>query len=81
MVYSSSSYTSEAQTEWGMMGRDPKRRGVRPYNRSDAPRMRWTEELHARFVDAVRSLGGHHKATPKRILQLMSVKGVSISHI
>ncbi|MQL79724.1 hypothetical protein Taro_012146 [Colocasia esculenta] len=64
-----------------MMRRDPQRRGVRTYNRSDAPRMRWTEELHARFVDAVRSLGGHDKATPKRILQLMGAKAVSISHI
>ncbi|XP_006656364.1 myb family transcription factor MPH1-like [Oryza brachyantha] len=57
------------------------RRGVRQYNRSDVPRMRWTEELHRRFVEAVECLGGQDEATPKRILQLMGVKGVSISHI
>ncbi|OAY78788.1 transcription repressor KAN1-like [Ananas comosus] len=57
------------------------RRGVRQYNRSNVPRMRWTEELHRRFADAVDSLGGPNKATPKRILQLMAVKGVNISHI
>ncbi|XP_020251253.1 myb family transcription factor PHL4-like isoform X2 [Asparagus officinalis] len=56
-------------------------RRVRQYNRSDVPRLRWTEELHRRFVEAVECLGGGKKATPKRILQLMGVKGLSISHI
>ncbi|CAL5039900.1 unnamed protein product [Urochloa decumbens] len=57
------------------------RKGVRQYNRSEVPRMRWTEELHRQFVEAVECLGGQDEATPKRILQLMGVKGVSISHI
>ncbi|OEL26827.1 hypothetical protein BAE44_0012154 [Dichanthelium oligosanthes] len=57
------------------------RKGVRQYNRSEAPRMRWTEELHRQFVEAVECLGGQDEATPKRILQLMGVKGISISHI
>lgn len=57
------------------------RRGVRQYNRSDVQRMRWTEELHRQFVEAVEWLGGQDEATPKRILQLMGVKGVSISHV
>ncbi|CAM0909333.1 unnamed protein product [Alopecurus aequalis] len=57
------------------------RRGVRQYNRSDEPRMRWTEELHRQFIEAVDCLGGPNEATPKRILQLMGAKGVSISHI
>ncbi|GJN39089.1 hypothetical protein PR202_gb28185 [Eleusine coracana subsp. coracana] len=57
------------------------RKGVRQYNRSEVPRMRWTEELHRQFVEAVECLGGQEEATPKRILQLMGVKGVSISHI
>ncbi|KAM0898563.1 hypothetical protein ACQ4PT_021837 [Festuca glaucescens] len=56
-------------------------RGVRQYNRSDKPRMRWTEELHRQFIEAVDCLGGPDEATPKRILQLMGLKGVSISHI
>ncbi|XP_044961819.1 myb family transcription factor MPH1-like [Hordeum vulgare subsp. vulgare] len=57
------------------------RRGVRQYNRSEEPRMRWTEELHRQFIEAVDCLGGQDEATPKRILQLMGAKGVSISHI
>jgi hypothetical protein len=34
------------------------RRGVRQYNRSDEPRMRWTEKLHRQFIEAVDCLGG-----------------------
>ncbi|PON52080.1 Octamer-binding transcription factor [Parasponia andersonii] len=55
--------------------------GVRKYNKSEFPRLRWTPELHDLFVDAVRILGGKDKATPKRILQTMSVKGLKISHV
>ncbi|RRT37058.1 hypothetical protein GW17_00015410 [Ensete ventricosum] len=43
--------------------------------------MRWTEELHRCFVEAVDCLGGETQATPKRILRLMGVKGMSISHV
>ncbi|BBG99789.1 Homeodomain-like superfamily protein [Prunus dulcis] len=55
--------------------------GVRNYQKSDHPRLRWTPQLHELFVEAVESLGGKHKATPKRILQTMSVKGLKISHV
>ncbi|WOL12264.1 hypothetical protein Cni_G21030 [Canna indica] len=53
----------------------------RQYKRSETPRIRWTEELHASFIQAVYNLGGEHKATPKQILRLMRVKGVTISHV
>ncbi|XP_039006257.1 myb family transcription factor IPN2-like [Hibiscus syriacus] len=45
------------------------------------PRLRWTVELHERFVDAVTQLGGPDKATPKAIMRVMGVKGLTLYHL
>ncbi|KAL7213845.1 hypothetical protein ACSBR2_016390 [Camellia fascicularis] len=45
------------------------------------PRLRWTADLHDRFVDAVTQLGGPTKATPKAILRTMGVKGLTLFHL
>ncbi|PON43101.1 Octamer-binding transcription factor [Parasponia andersonii] len=54
---------------------------VRPYVRSKLPRLRWTPDLRRAFVHAVERLGGQERATPKLVLQLMNVKGLSIAHV
>ncbi|XP_050219756.1 probable transcription factor KAN4 isoform X2 [Mercurialis annua] len=46
-----------------------------------APRMRWTPTLHAHFVLAFQLLGGHERATPKSILELMDVKDLTLAQV
>ncbi|XP_019186300.1 PREDICTED: uncharacterized protein LOC109181007 isoform X2 [Ipomoea nil] len=58
-----------------------KKASVRPYVRSKMPRLRWTPDLHLRFLHAVERLGGQERATPKLVLQLMDIKGLNIAHV
>ncbi|KAJ0094904.1 hypothetical protein Patl1_17283 [Pistacia atlantica] len=44
-------------------------------------RIRWTQDLHSRFVRCVEWLGGAEKATPKGILKLMDTDGLTIFHV
>ncbi|CAK9233299.1 unnamed protein product [Sphagnum jensenii] len=44
-------------------------------------RLRWTPELHEKFVAAVSDLGGADRATPKAVLRIMGVQGITIYHV
>ncbi|KMT12377.1 hypothetical protein BVRB_5g103110 isoform A [Beta vulgaris subsp. vulgaris] len=76
---SSSNSTVEEMSDG--MKRSSSSTAVRPYIRSKTPRLRWTPDLHLRFIHAVERLGGQDKATPKLVLQLMNIKGLSIAHV
>ncbi|KAK1362080.1 Myb family transcription factor APL [Heracleum sosnowskyi] len=49
---------------------------------SDAkPRLKWNPELHQRFVHAVAQLGGAEKATPKALMRVMAIQGLTLYHL
>ncbi|XP_074565869.1 myb-related protein 2-like isoform X2 [Curcuma longa] len=45
------------------------------------PRLKWTPELHDRFIEAVNQLGGADKATPKAVMRLMGIPGLTLYHL
>ncbi|KAL5079137.1 hypothetical protein RYX36_007558 [Vicia faba] len=45
------------------------------------PRLKWTPDLHQRFIEAVTQLGGADKATPKTVLKLMGIPGLTLYHL
>lgn len=48
---------------------------------SSKQRLRWTTDLHDKFVEAVTELGGADRATPKAVLRAMRVQGLTIYHV
>ncbi|KAL3644566.1 hypothetical protein CASFOL_009746 [Castilleja foliolosa] len=49
---------------------------------SDAkPRLKWTQELHHKFVNAIERLGGADKATPKSLMRIMGIDGLTLYHL
>ncbi|MED6130414.1 hypothetical protein PIB30_000919 [Stylosanthes scabra] len=48
---------------------------------SSKTRIRWTQDLHEKFVECVNRLGGADKATPKNVLKMMDSDGLTIFHV
>ncbi|GAB2227488.1 hypothetical protein Droror1_Dr00009310 [Drosera rotundifolia] len=48
---------------------------------SSKTRIRWTPDLHEKFVECVNRLGGSNKATPKAIQKLMNSNDLTVFHI
>lgn len=55
--------------------------GKFPVSPSKTTRIKWTQDLHEKFVNCVNRLGGDDKATPKAILKLMKEEGLTIFHV
>ncbi|KAL5073413.1 hypothetical protein RYX36_012399 [Vicia faba] len=50
------------------------------YNNTKKRRVVWSDDLHAKFVEAVNLLG-LHDAVPKKIVGLMNVDGITSKHV
>ncbi|KAI3442224.1 uncharacterized protein J3R85_001322 [Psidium guajava] len=78
------SFTDDQQLDCGASAAVPFNGGNSLSNNSSLAskqRLRWTHELHDRFVDAVAQLGGPDRATPKGVLRVMGVQGLTIYHV
>lgn len=64
-----------------LQGANPSEDGAVVLSTDPKPRLRWTAELHERFVDAIEQLGGANKATPKSVMKIMNIKGLTLYHL
>ncbi|KAG6475679.1 probable transcription factor KAN2 [Zingiber officinale] len=81
LQHSSSSFSAEHNLVGQLRSRHSTASRLVAKRNMRAPRMRWTSMLHARFVHAVELLGGHGRATPKSVLELMDVKDLTLAHV
>ncbi|KAG9454956.1 hypothetical protein H6P81_007860 [Aristolochia fimbriata] len=72
--------STEQVSNTGVLGGTPVNNPA-PAGGSGKQRLRWTSDLHDRFVDAITQLGGPDRATPKGVLRVMGVQGLTIYHV
>mmetsp|Transcript_29275 Transcript_29275/g.82597 ORF Transcript_29275/g.82597 Transcript_29275/m.82597 type:complete len:389 (+) Transcript_29275:330-1496(+) len=65
----------------GMMSSMPLQPGMLNASSTFKPRLRWTDDLHDKFIDAVEKLGGYSRATPSAILKAMGVDKLELGHV
>ncbi|KAL5221960.1 hypothetical protein ABZP36_026673 [Zizania latifolia] len=75
------SHAADKQMELGSNAMVPSNGGNNNPNMAARQRLRWTNELHDRFVEAVAQLGGPDRATPKGVMRIMGVPGLTIYHV
>ncbi|XP_006654580.1 myb family transcription factor PHL7-like [Oryza brachyantha] len=74
------SVQSDHMSDIGAFGGSNMRGAANPAG-NGKQRLRWTSDLHNRFVDAIAQLGGPDRATPKGVLTVMGVPGITIYHV
>ncbi|PON90413.1 Octamer-binding transcription factor [Trema orientale] len=72
--------SEQAANATGVSG-SPAVKSPTPAGGGGKQRLRWTSDLHDRFVDAITQLGGPDRATPKGVLRVMGVPGLTIYHV
>ncbi|CAL0322869.1 unnamed protein product [Lupinus luteus] len=80
MVPHQSQCSSEQLANVAILGGSGVKSGA-PAEESGKQRLRWTSDLHDHFVDAITQLGGPDRATPKGVLRVMGVPGLTIYHV
>ncbi|GMH08251.1 hypothetical protein Nepgr_010091 [Nepenthes gracilis] len=80
-TYLSSRMSSHSDRQLFLQGGNTARDSSLVLSTDAKPRLKWTPDLHERFIEAVNLLGGADKATPKTVMKLMGIPGLTLYHL